>query len=82
MGKQRGGIILAIAMTVLLGGLVVIMSGPAQPAVVRELVALAPAGSKVTVSHSDKAPWGNYDAHWEWSFEAGDPPSAIAAYRA
>jgi hypothetical protein len=75
---------LAVVMTLLVCGLALGACSPAEPAVVRELVALAPAGSNVTVTHVSEDPLGlgTWRAHWEWSFEAADPPSAIAAYRA
>ncbi len=51
------------------------------PKIVQELVALAPAGSKVTVTHTDDDPFGSYHAFWGWSFVADDPTSAVATYR-
>lgn len=51
------------------------------PKIVQEMVALAPAGSKVTVTHASDDPFGGYKAFWGWSFVADDPPSAVAAYR-
>lgn len=83
MGIKRGGIILFVVMTVL--GSVLAACAPAQPAVVRELVALAPPGSQVTVEHLDDDLFGGFDAHWRWEFENGDPAAAAAAietYRA
>lgn len=80
--RQRGVRIPAIVVAMLSCALAVAACSPAQPAVVRELVALAPAGSTVTVTHVDAEMWGNDSAHWTWSFAAADTTSAIAAYRA
>jgi hypothetical protein len=83
MGIKRGAIILSIVVPVL--GLVLAACAPPQPAIVRELVALAPAGSELSVEHLDDDPWGGFDAHWRWEFETGDPAAAAAAidtYRA
>lgn len=77
---RHGGSILAV-MALLVCGLTLGACTPARPAVLRDLVALAPAGSNVTVDHVDDDLFGGYSAHWTWSFEAADPPSAIAAYR-
>lgn len=40
---------------------------PPQPAIVESLVAAAPTGSKVTVTHVGADPFGGFTAHWEWT---------------
>ncbi len=82
MRRSRGAIVLAAALTLLIGGLVIVTAGPAPPAIVRELVAVAPAGSKVTLTHLDNDPFGNHEAAWDWMIESDDPRAVIAAYRA
>ncbi len=56
--------------------------GPPQPAVIKSLVAAAPAGSTVSVEHKDKSPWGAYDAHWSVDVRGVTVGVARDAYQA
>jgi hypothetical protein len=73
-------VIVIVCAAVLLRALGV-LGGPEPPKAIKDLVALAPPGAQVTLTHTDKNGFTGLGGSWSWSFHPPDPSAALAAYR-
>jgi hypothetical protein len=77
---------LVITGVAVLGALIaVVLVSRQPPQAVRDLVALAPPGSSVSLHRiePDRSGWGSGPlGGWDWTFTTGDPTAALETYRA